>query len=332
MVEHPLVPPPQLTGFSWRPLENRDLPGLLELFTEASQADNIPSSRTTMESMQGLLGMLGEYIHQNTLAAVGEGGKIAAAAMLVIPPAEEEKIALVTGVVAPDQRRRGMGTYLMEWLEARARQSFGPPQAGDPQIMRTSCDAHLADHIHLFEQQGFHARRYSYQLRRDLAHPIQEAPLPEGIKLAGWTLEQDADVMGAFNEAFAGHWGLPVMNAAMWSEFFTGVPQFRGDLSLMAKAGEQVAGFCINWIVPAPAASGEAHEGWVEAIGVIPAWRGRGLAAALLAESLRHFKTQGLKFAALDVDAENPTGALRLYDKHGFKTARESIHFVKLLA
>jgi len=30
-------------------------------------------------------------------------------------------------------------------------------------------------------------------------------------------------------------------------------------------------------------------------------------------------------------DAQNPTGALRLYEKHGFAIARESIHFVKQL-
>jgi len=31
------------------------------------------------------------------------------------------------------------------------------------------------------------------------------------------------------------------------------------------------------------------------------------------------------------VDAHNPSGALRLYEKHGFEVARETMHFVKML-
>jgi ribosomal protein S18 acetylase RimI-like enzyme len=74
-----------------------------------------------------------------------------------------------------------------------------------------------------------------------------------------------------------------------------------------------------------------ALEGWIEAIGVIPAWRGRGIASALLVKSLHSFQAEGLERAGLDVDAENPTGALGLYQKHGFRVAKESIHFVKQL-
>ena len=117
------------------------------------------------------------------------------------------------------------------------------------------------------------------------------------------------------------------MNEEAWREFFTGVSQFRGDLSYLVMDAENVAGFCVNWVEGAES----TREGWIEAIGVIPAWRGRGIASALMAKSLHLFQAEGLEQAALDVDAENPTGALRLYEKHGFTIARESIHFVKQL-
>jgi ribosomal protein S18 acetylase RimI-like enzyme len=117
------------------------------------------------------------------------------------------------------------------------------------------------------------------------------------------------------------------MNAAAWQEFFTGVPQFRGDLTYLAMAGEDIAGFCVNWVQGA----GLDREGWIEALGVVPARRGQGIASALLVKSLQSFQAEGLPGAALDVDAENPSGALHLYEKHGFSVARESIHFVKQL-
>jgi ribosomal protein S18 acetylase RimI-like enzyme len=64
---------------------------------------------------------------------------------------------------------------------------------------------------------------------------------------------------------------------------------------------------------------------------VLPAWRGRGIASALLAQALRRFQAEGLPRAGLDVDAENPSGAVRLYQKHGFEIARETIHYGKAL-
>jgi ribosomal protein S18 acetylase RimI-like enzyme len=169
--------------------------------------------------------------------------------------------------------------------------------------------------------------RYSYQMQRSLAGPIQEKPLPAGLKWAQWTPELDRRLMNAFNEAFNEHWGLQTMNAEAWREFFTGVPQFRGDLTFLAMAADDIAGFCVNWVEGAQ----DTQEGWIEAIGVIPAWRGQGVASALLVKSLQLFQAEGLPRAALDVDVENPTGALRLYEKHGFQAFRESIHFVKQL-
>jgi ribosomal protein S18 acetylase RimI-like enzyme len=166
--------------------------------------------------------------------------------------------------------------------------------------------------------------RYSYQMRRSLAEPVQEKPLPASLQWTRWTPEIDLRLMDAFNAAFSEHWGLQTMNEEAWREFFTGVPQFRGDLTYLAMDGDSIAGFCVNWVV----APEDAREGWIEAIGVIPAWRGRGVASALLVKSLQLFQAEGLPRAALDVDAQNPTGALSLYEKHGFQIA-ESIHFVK---
>jgi mycothiol synthase len=95
--------------------------------------------------------------------------------------------------------------------------------------------------------------------------------------------------------------------------------------------GDTIVGFCINWVDQARNQQAAESEGWIEAIGVLPAWRQRGLASALLAQALNLFKVEGLTQAALDVDTQNPTGALRLYEKLGFKVAKETISYVKQL-
>lgn len=318
--------PRQLTAFTWRPARYTDIPAIQEMLAtnrDIDRTESIPSK----EHLRGILDMLGGQLETNILVAVTEDGIIAANALILIPPGEGDKLALIDGNVHVLYRGRGLGSYLLNWLEARARQVFKGANDGTPQLMRTSCAGGQADRIALFEQNGFQAMRYSYQMRRNLEGPIPDEPLPASLRWMQWTPELDTALMHAFNEAFSEHWGLQTMNEEAWREFITGVPQFRGDLTYLAMEEKSIAGFCVNWVEQAE----ESQEGWIEAIGVIPAWRGQGIASALLVKSLRLFQAEGLLRVALDVDAENPSGALRLYDKHGFTVAKESIHFVKKL-
>jgi ribosomal protein S18 acetylase RimI-like enzyme len=290
---------------------------------EIDRSESIPSE----EHLRGILGMLGDLLDRNTLLAVTEDGTIAAEALIVFPPGEGDQLALTDGNVHTSYRGQGLGSCLLDWLERRARQEFSTSTSGTPQLMRASCAGGQADRIALFEQHGFRAMRYSYEMQRDLAALIPDVSLPDSLQWAQWTTELDPALMHAFNAAFSEHWGLQTMNEAAWKEFFTGVPQFRGDLSYLVLREDEIAGFCVNWVVGAE----NTRKGWIEAIGVIPTWRGQGIASALLVKTLQSFQAAGLKQAGLDVDAENPTGALRLYQKHGFKVGKESIHFVKNL-
>ena len=48
-------------------------------------------------------------------------------------------------------------------------------------------------------------------------------------------------------------------------------------------------------------------------------WRKRGLARALLAESFRALRERGIHDACLGVNADNPSGAVALYESVGFE-------------
>lgn len=326
----PVSPPSGLSAYHWRPIQRGDIAAIQQMLAASSEADKTEAAPSE-ERLQRLLGMLGEQTDKNTLIAVAGDGTVAATAMVFIPPGEDEQLAMVEGIVHANHRGRGIGSYLLPWMEARARQAFGNSDGGMPQVIRTSCAGHQADRITLFEQGGFKAMRYSYKMRRNLSQPILEEPLPDGLKWAQWAPDLDRPLMHAFNDAFREHWGLRKMNEETWRTFFTGVPQFRSDLTYLAMDDGAIVGFCVNWVDEAENAQTGIGEGWVEAIGVIPAWRGRGIASALLSHALHLFQAEGLGRAALDVDAQNPTGALRLYEKHGFEVARETIHFVKKL-
>jgi ribosomal protein S18 acetylase RimI-like enzyme len=60
-------------------------------------------------------------------------------------------------------------------------------------------------------------------------------------------------------------------------------------------------------------------------------WRRRGLARALLTRSLKMFQDMGMEEAALGVDTENLSGALRLYESVGFRAVKRQTIYRKAL-
>ena len=58
-------------------------------------------------------------------------------------------------------------------------------------------------------------------------------------------------------------------------------------------------------------------RGWVGELGVRKPWRGRGIASALLRRAFATFASRDLPRVMLNVDAANPTGAVRLYERAG---------------
>jgi ribosomal protein S18 acetylase RimI-like enzyme len=143
--------------------------------------------------------------------------------------------------------------------------------------------------------------------------------LPEGITLRTYRHPQDdAAVNAALNEAFGDSWSGIELAADEFAHFFDS-GQVQPEVSVVAWAGDEVAGACLNDFGPARLERAGLREGWVSSLGVRRAWRKRGLAAAILAESLQQALARRLQAVALDVDAENPTGAKRLYERVGFR-------------
>ncbi|MCA9985709.1 MAG: GNAT family N-acetyltransferase [Anaerolineales bacterium] len=317
----PLSPP---AGFHWRPVQRDDVPAIQQL-TVATAAVDKTEGPASPQNIQQIFALLGDEMPRNSLAGLTPAGEIVALAMVFFRPADNERLAMISGTVHPDYRARGLGSYLLAWMEARVQQQAARDNNDQPVRVQTSCADHLQDRMTLFGQHGFAPIRYAYKMRHPLAQQIAKTSLPDGLQLIPWHETHSDAARQAFNIAFQDIWGVPEMDTTLWQQFFVGVPQFRPDLSWLVLADETIVAFCINWV------NERNQEGWVEAVGVLPAWRGRGVAAALLTQSLHEFQALGLKSAGLDVDTENPTGALQLYEKLGFAAIKRTIFFSKPL-
>ena len=65
----------------------------------------------------------------------------------------------------------------------------------------------------------------------------------------------------------------------------------------------------------------QTDVGSIQNLGIAPGHRGKGLGTVLLANALRGFSYEGIKFVNLEVTAQN-YGAVRLYQRMGFRTLR----------
>jgi ribosomal protein S18 acetylase RimI-like enzyme len=96
------------------------------------------------------------------------------------------------------------------------------------------------------------------------------------------------------------------------------------SLWFVVRDGDEIAGY-------ARCDAGIRGGGFVGMLGVRTAWRRRGLGRALLLHAFREFRRRGLERASLGVDAENPTGATRLYESVGMHVEAEFVTFERQL-
>lgn len=324
-----MLPSPS-TNYRWRPLTRNDISAVQQLTAVTAPIDKAEAAASE-ERIAHIFHILGENIATDTITAVTPNNSMAAIGFFLIPPTDDEHVAFIDTLVHPDHRQHPLEDQLLDWLENRIRQEFNNLTDPLPQIIQTSRPEHLTDCLQHLQNHGFAPVRYSYKMQRPLSHPLPEKPLRRGLKLATWSEDLDFPLMQAFNEAFSEHWGLPTMNESLWREFFTAVPQFRSDLTYLAMDGDTIVGFCLNWVDKDKNRQTGIQEGWVEAIGVIPAWRQQGVAQTLLVHSLNAFIEEGMTQAALDVDTQNPSGALQLYEKLGFTAVKRRVTLQKPL-
>lgn len=177
------------------------------------------------------------------------------------------------------------------------------------------------------EARGFAPVRTGFEMVRPTLDDIPDRPVPDGLEVRPADVSQLHRIWEAEVEAFAGHWGAPADAGAeaRWQAFLD-YPPFR-DLSLWQVAwdGDEIAGMVRPFISPEENARFGVQRGWCENISTRAPWRGRGVASALISRALLALRARGMTEAALGVDAENETGALRLYRRMGFvEVSRET--------
>ena len=179
------------------------------------------------------------------------------------------------------------------------------------------------------EHAGYRLIRHSFHMQIELLEHVESPSWPEGISVRRYRPERDEQgVYECHQDSFADHWDFHRVPKELWRTFMLRDERFDPDLWWLAEADGELAAVCLNaWHF-----SGEPGFGWVGVLGVRPAWRRRGLGLALLQNSFADFKERGATKVGLGVDAENTTGAVRLYERAGMRPVRRNDTYEKPVA
>jgi mycothiol synthase len=232
--------------------------------------------------------------------------------------------------LAPAIRRRGVGRAILAATEAAlASDPLQPVGGGSRRWYETWADDGAAGARALLAAEGYEPVRWFFLMLRPTLEAIPDLPLPGGIEVRPVLDRSGAwPVMRADDDAFRDHWGYtPTLPEDM--EGYLDDPRQDVGLWQVAWDDDEVAGSVLPLVDDADNERFGRRRGWIDSVSVRRPWRRRGVARALLVRGLAALRERGLDEAILGVDADNPQGALGLYESVGFALHRRSVVYRK---
>lgn len=242
----------------------------------------------------------------------------------IIDPAGEGDF-YADGYVHPKFKNQGIGSRLLQTAEARARDLM--PASGPSQI-RCYTVANRPDDDALFLGNGFYVKTYTYRMRIDL-NEAPPAPIwPDGVTVRQLRLDDDE------REAKTA-WRLIEDAFAAPDRAERPYEAWRADVIERDGFEQWMFNVAVN---PADEIVGVAHlrhypgdHGWLWQLAVRQDYRQRGLGMALLHYVFGLFWDMGERVVKLGVDTQNPTGALRLYERASMSPEAQFVEYRKTL-
>jgi mycothiol synthase len=317
-------------GRTSRPLTPDDVDAVAGLLQAAEKVDDTGENLEADDLTEWWVDELVD-LGRDGVAVHGADGGLVAFAVAIAPPTFRDALSVhLEGRVHPEHRRRGIGRALLRWQLARGAEISAERHPEAPARLAVGVVESMAGLEALVRSEGLVAERW-YRL---MERPLLELPAPpdlDDVELARFEWDRDDEVRRAHNAAFTRHHGSSERDPQSWQVMFTGQRAFRPDLSTLALVDGGVAAYALVYVYDSDTRATGVPDAHFGQIGTLPEHRGRGLASAAVTASLRAAAAGGCGRASLQVDSDNVTGALRLYEGLGFTTRRSSVSWARLL-
>ena len=295
-----------------------DVPGIVRVVNAESAADHIEEV-WSVDSLRAWLRHPSEHFDPARDVVVAElGDRVVAAGRTEWVDTRDGRYREYRswGWVDPELRRQGIGSTLLGELERRADVLASGHDDGRERV-RAAFAAAGRPGEQLLLDHGYEAVRWFFDMVRPDLEGLEEPPLPDGLELRPVTPDQHETIWRANREAFRDHWGGADESLDQLRRILDD-PDTDTSLWLVAWDGDEVAGGVWNEIRSEENQVLGLRRGWLDSVFTRRPWRKRGLAGALIGRSLTLLREHGMTSAILGVDADNPTGALGLYEGAGF--------------
>ena len=233
-------------------------------------------------------------------------------------------------VLLPEFYGKDIRRAMLKYNESRLREIVQTHPTDVPRLFQSIVADSEKDWISVLNSEGYSVFRYGFRMVRPTLEEIPDLPLPAEIEVRPVKPEHYRAIISAWNEVCKDMRG----QIPLTDEDFKGFqesPIFNPSIWQIAWHKNDVVGTILNFINEQENKEYKRKRGHVELISVQRPWRGKGIAKALIARSLKLLKERGMTEAALGVDAENPSGALHLYQKMGFQIEKRVVFYRKPL-
>lgn len=305
--------------YTIRHARDQDAQGILSVVEACDHFFGVPSNGYTEEDFRD--GWAHLDIERDTWSVLAPDGSLAAYGEVTDRGSGK---LVADGYVHPNHHGRGLGTAIVRLMEVRARELVG--NAPDGAEVTLGNGVLLLDQAgrDLLEREGYTLARVFWEMRIELSEQPAAPTLPTGLRLRPFVVGQDERaVFETVEAAFADHWEHIPREFDEWISRIQR-PDFDPSLWLLIEADDGT--------IPAVALGMmRSDHGWINTVATLRAWRGQGLASALLRASFRAFWEHGVRVVALGVDAQNPTGATHVYETAGMSAASSATIYKKVL-
>ena len=303
-------------GFTARGATPDDLESAMNLFNRWSRSVIGRDEIIELEAIRNDLDLPGFSMENDIRLVFAPNGEMAGyleAWTLAKPPVHP----WIWARVDPDYEDKGIGTWLLHWAEQRVLQALERLPADLRFAPRLGTYREALKGKRLFEDLGYQHIRSSYTMLIEMDAPVPAPVFPEGITLRTYNPATDAAATyQAQRDSFRDHFGYldePFEDGLEKFKHVWEQENFDPTLLFLAMDGDDIVGISLC----PPNSIDDREMGWVSTLGVVRSWRKRGLGLALLRDSFNEFYRRGKRKVGLGVDAQNLTGALRLYESAG---------------
>ncbi len=309
---------PQLDGVDFRPFRGApdypDFARIINAFAKGEGSDRVETAESIAAGYEHLERCDPE---RDLLVAEVDGRPIGYGRVWWDQEPDGPRVYGQVCFVDPAVGGRGIGSALFAWNEARLREIAAGHDAPD-KLFQVHINDRNTSGTKLIRGAGFEPSTYAAEMVRPSVDNLPDHPLPDGVEIRAVSEDQLRTIWEADVEAFRDHWGYVEPTEASYAHFLA-FPH--NDLTLwkIAWDDEGVAGQVRSFIDSAQNAEHGLRRGWTEFISTARRWRRRGLAKALIVESIRELAARGMTDVALGVHTENPNGAFDLYAGLGYE-------------